>query len=473
MGESRRRGTYEERKKLSIKRNKDDLVRELYNRDPSEDDALRAGIAPFLARMTPKTWQTRRLRLLDSLKTIHIGTSLENAKPVRVQQDEMGWYLFLCEQALDDPLCIDISQASRAIPFFVAMGQRWQHAHKIKGLDAKISEVLNRSKAAPDGLIFEILVALSYAEKEWEVELLEVRPPAKSPDIKVTKNGKSLFIECKRLLRRTSYAEQERQDFFRIWNPASKILIRKGQWVWLKGVFHSEVFSLPDDFLSKILEKKLPLKIATEVLYNGPEATISARLIDAQFVQNYVHQNKVKQHSPILNNILGGDWAPMDSAVSIIQKVRISQLIGCEIPALGGYIDDIAWAAGFTRWFDSEASIDKKAKDFISHIKEAAEQLPTDTPSIIHVAAETMEGVDIERLRTQKIFASIPEMVIDKPIMGIRVHRFQAHQTVGKLWEFDETVDSFNKDELPLIDIPKTVVVPENEELQKSAHWEL
>lgn len=473
MGESRSRGTYEERKKLSIKRKKDDLVRKLYNRDPSEDDDLRAGIAPFLARMTPKTWQARRLRLLDSLKTIHIGTSLENAKPVRVQQDEMGWYLFLCEQALDDPLCIDISQASRAIPFFVAIGQRWQHAHKIKGLDAKIGEVLNKSKAAPDGLIFEILVALSYAEKEWAVEFLEVKPPAKSPDIKVTKNGNSLLIECKRLLRRTSYAEKERQDFFRIWNPASKILIRKGQWVWLKGIFHSEIFNLPNDFLSKILEEKLPLKNATEVIYNGPEATISARLINKQLVQNHFSENKVKQHSPMLNKILGGDWAPMDSAVSIIHKVRTSQLIGCEIPALGGYIDEIGWAAGFTRWFESEASIDKKAKDVIHHIKEAIEQLPADMPSIIHVAAETMEGADIERLRTKKIFASIPEMLIDKPVIGIRVHRFQAHQTVEKLWEFDETVDSFNRDEFPLIDIPKTVVVPEREELQKAAHWEL
>lgn len=473
MGESRRRGTFEERKKLSIKRNRDELAKEYFDRDPSEDDDLRAGIAPFLARMSDKTWQARRLRLLDSLKTIHIATSLENAKPVRVQQDEIGWYLFLCEQALDDPLCIDISQASRAIPFFVAIGQRWKHADKIKGIDAKVGEVLNKSKAAPDGLIFEILVALSYAEKGWEVELLEVKPPSKSPDMKVTKNGKSLFIECKRLLRRTSYAEQERQDFFRIWNPASKTLIRKGQWIWLKGVFHSEIFSLPDDFLSKILEQKLPLKNSTEIIYNGPEATISARQIDKQLVQNHLRNNKVKQHSPMLNKILGGDWAPMDSAVSIIHKVKTLQLIGCEIPALGGYIDEIAWAAGFTRWFESEASIDKKAKDVIHHIKEAVEQLPTDTPSIIHVAAETMEGADIERLRTQKIFASIPEMVVDKPIIGIRVHRFQAHQTVGKLWEFDETVDSFNKDELPLIDIPKTVVVPENEELQKAAHWDL
>jgi hypothetical protein len=423
--------------------------------------------------MSPKTWQARRSRILDSLRSIHIGTSLETAKPVRVQTDEIGWYLFLCEQALDDPLCIDVSQASRAIPFFVAIGQRWHHAHKIKGINAKIGEVLNKSKSAPDGLIFEILVALSYAEKGWDVEFLEIKPPAKSPDLKVTKNDSSLFIECKRLLRRTSYAEQERQDFFRIWNPASKILIKKKQWIWLKGIFHSEVSSLPNDFLSKILEQQLPLKSGTEVIYDGPEATIYARIIDEHAVQDHFRQFKVKQHSPILNKILGGDWAPMNSAVSIIKKVKTSQLIGCEIPSLGGYIDEIDWAAGFTRWFKSEASIDKKAKDVIHHIKEAVEQLPANNPSIIHVALETMEGVDIERLRTKKIFASIPEMIVDKPIVGIRVQRFQAQQTIDKLWEFDETVDSFNGVKFPLDDIPKTVVVPEDEDLQKAAHWEL
>jgi hypothetical protein len=37
MGESRQRGTFEERKRLSIKRNKDELVKSVFNRDESED----------------------------------------------------------------------------------------------------------------------------------------------------------------------------------------------------------------------------------------------------------------------------------------------------------------------------------------------------------------------------------------------------------------------------------------------------
>ena len=472
MGESRRRGTFEDRKKHAIKRDKGLLLKELGWKDNSDDHHLRAGIAPFLARMKPETWKARRLRVLEALKSVHIGTNLENSKPVRVKEDEIGWYLFLCEQALDDPLCTDVSQQSRILPFFVALGKRWQHVDKIKNINQKIGEILNKMKSSPDGLIFEVLVALAYAEKGWEVDLLQVKPPLKSHDMTVAKNGETLFIECKRLERRTSYAESERQDWLRVWDPASNILQEKGQWVWFKGVFHVEVFDLPDNFLLDIFKRNLPISGREQVIYSGPEATIHARVIDKYAVQQHFRDNKVKLHSPMLNHILGGDWAPMDSAVSLVHSVRVSEVAGCEVFSLGAWVDDIGWAAGFTRWFDSEASIDKKAKDVIYHIKEALEQLPTNTRSVVHVAAETMEGAEIEFKRTAKIYESIPELLKDKPLVSVRVHRIQSRQSIEHLWQIDESVDRFNGDILPP-DVPLMVVQPEDGDLFNYGHWEI
>ena len=90
------------------------------------------------------------------------------------------------EQALDDPLCLEVNQAARALPFFVGIGERLQYANRVSGLGGKIEDVLTKYKSDPDGLIFEILVALSYAASGWEVQFLDEQPPRKTPDFVAT-----------------------------------------------------------------------------------------------------------------------------------------------------------------------------------------------------------------------------------------------------------------------------------------------
>ena len=180
MGQAKRRGSFEERKRSAIKRNKRLLLEEMGSRDERLDRVLRVGITFFLSQMSENEWLKRREQLLEDLNAQQEYNGLEKARPIRVKKDEIGWYLFLCEQALDDPLCMDIAQAQRVLPFFVGIGERWTYAKKVKGLKQKIREALTKYKAAPDGVIFEILVALSYAAKGWDVEFLKEQPPEKA-----------------------------------------------------------------------------------------------------------------------------------------------------------------------------------------------------------------------------------------------------------------------------------------------------
>lgn len=473
MGEARRRGTLEERKRSAIQRNKAQLISLLGGKDERSASTLQAGIDPFLARLSPDVWRERRQRILDALKNVEQGLDLEKAQPIRVQDDEIAWYLFLCEQALNDPLCLDVNQLARAAPFFAGIGERWAHAVRVKGIEQKLDEVLHQYRSQPDGLLFEILVALSYASKGWDVELLEQRPPAKSPDMRVTRGEKELFVECKRLVRRTSYAEKERNDFLRLWDEAKHVLMSNGQWIWFKGLFHQEADNLSTDFLAEVFKKTLPIGSGEKLVYDGPEATIYARLIDRPAVKAHLGKFRVKSNSPMLNHLLGGDWAPPNSATTIIKLAKRSRVVDCDVAVLGSYIEEIDWACGFTRDFDSPVSLDKKAKDVTKHLADAVRQVPDDKPSIIHIAAETMEGKDVERRRTEKVMASIPEFVTDKPVLAVRFHRFQGNQTIDKLWEFDETVERFQVDWVDLDDIPGMVVVPEATELKSGSHWEL
>jgi Holliday junction resolvase len=339
-------------------------------------------------------------------------------------------------------------------------------------MEKKIDDLLFKHKTEPDGLIFEILVALSYAEKGWAVEFIEEQF-TKTPDMVVKKNGKELYIECKRLIRRTEYAEQERIEFLRLWDSAKDELIGNRQWIWMKGVFHSEASSLPTDFLANIYKSNFPIDEGETLIHDDADANIYARLIDIPSVHRHLSEFRVKLNSPSFSRLLGGNWAPKTSAVTVINAIKVSHVVDCEVPALGTYVEEVGWACGFTRDFDSDVSVHKKARDILTRLANAVKQLPKDKPSIIHIAAETLEGKDVERRRTEKVMNSIKSFITDKPLLGIRFHRFQANQCVDKLYEFDETVETFQADGVDLKDIPENVVTPNDAILQDGQHWEI
>ncbi|MDD3815791.1 MAG: hypothetical protein PHZ02_14235 [Desulfocapsaceae bacterium] len=472
MGEAKRKGTYDERRKNAIKRNKELLSEQLGGRDERLIASLRMGLDPFFKRMTKDQWKERRQKLLDYLKSLPENVGLEKAKPIRVQADEIGWYLFLCEQTINDPMCVDVSQQQRILPFFSGIGERWVYAPLVQGLERKIDDLLFKNSTEPDGLIFEILVALSYAEKGWAVEFIE-EGPKKTPDIVARKNGKELYIECKRLARRTKYAEQERTEFFRLWDAAKEALIANRQWVWMKGIFHTEASTLPNDFLTNIYSSNFPIGEGETLIHDDANATIYARLIDIPSVRQHMSKFRVKLNSPSFSRLLGGNWAPMNSAVTVINAVKVGHVVDCEVPALGAYVEEVGWASGFTREFDSEVSIHKKARDILTRLADAVKQLPDDKPSVVHIAAETLEGKDVEKRRTEKVMNSVKKFTTDKPLLGIRFHRFQANQCVDKLYEFDETVERFQVDGVNLEDIPENVVTPNDAILREDAHWEI
>ena len=73
----------------------------------------------------------------------------------------------------------------------------------VKGLDRKLDELVRDYRQEPDGVLFEVLVALAYAEAGWEVTLIH-EGPGKSPDMRVRRGAREFFVECKRLARRPS-----------------------------------------------------------------------------------------------------------------------------------------------------------------------------------------------------------------------------------------------------------------------------
>lgn len=474
MGEARRRGNREQREGEAIKRNKRELAEAMgmADDDPTRQ-ALKAGLKPFLDRMTPEHWQQRRAAVLGHLRERVNGPKLAEAQSIRVREDEMGWYLFLCDQAINDPLCTDVSQSQRILPFFAGLGARWQHAHRVVGIERKLDELLKEYRKQPDGLFFEVLVSLAYADEGWDVTFIE-EGQDKTPDMRIVRGDQEFFVECKRMDRTTGYSEKERNQFLRLWDAGHHILLEKRQWVWFKGAFHVDPAELPDNFLLDLWESSLPIGSGERVLMDNDQATIKARLIDQARVRRHMGEFRVKANSPMLTQVIGGDWAPEDASVTLLPLVKPAYVNGCEVPELGMYVEDVLFACGFTRNFDSEMSIDKKAKDIKKLLSDAVKQVPRDKPSIIHLAAETMEGSDVERRRTEKLLAGMPDFDFGgAPVALVRFHRLHAHQRASMLFELDETVDDLRVQGIVPSQAPRTVVAPQDSPMQHGAHWNL
>ncbi|MCG9053522.1 restriction endonuclease [Laribacter hongkongensis] len=475
MGEAKKRGNRELRVTEAIKRNKNAFVRAIGVVDDNDPvrHMLQAGLKPFMDRMTKEQWQARRARLLDALRAHPANTTkLTEAQSVRVREDEMGWYLFLCEQELEDPMCNDSSQALRILPFFAGLGCRWQYAHRVAGIEKKLDALLKDYRKEPDGLLFELLVALSYAAEGWDVEFID-EGQRKTADLRVTRDEREFYVECKRMARTTDYSVKERNAFLRLWDAGKSVLFNNGQWIWFNGTFHVEPTDLQEGFLRNLWRASLPISEGEHVLLNNEQAIIRARLINQERVHQHLSKFRVKAHSPAFVQLLGEDWAPDDASVTLLNKISISHVAGCEAQVLGTYVEQVAFACGFTREFDSEPSINKKAKDVIKLLSDAVKQLPEDKPSIIHVAAETMEGAEVERRRSEKVQASVPAFYLGKPVALIRLHRFQAHQRATMSFELDEAIDDFQMPYYDLENIPATVVVPPGGRPKCGGHWDL
>ena len=169
---------------------------------------------------------------------------------------------------------------------------------------------------------------------------------------------------------------------------------------------------------------------------------------------------------------LGGDWVNPNSEVTIAMLSKQSLIDGGDVPILSTFVDQIGWACGITRKFDSDISIDNKARDVKNLLNKAVRQVPDNVPSVIHIALETLEGRDVELRRTEKIMESIPGFITDKPVLGVRVHRFQSNMTMNKLWEFDETTERFQVDWANLEGVPDAVVIPQDTPIRDGNHWD-
>lgn len=409
----------------------------------------------FLSFINPEEWDRRKRNVARYFRAQHdfllgdnnaaaIAIEEEKAR-IAFHEDWMGWYLYLIESIFERPVVDELSQGARIYPFFAAIGRHIELAKKIKGIDAKLNEVLNGKNNQPDAILFEIVVAITYARNGWEVEFLPETPTQKTPDLLVSRDNETFYVECKRQSKVTEYSELERKAWRARWSKLVPALMYFKKPVFIDVTFKTEVEMTETDMVEKsFLNIMKNGELKSERVYEDERIKMSARPINIRRVNEHFAKFFVRQNSPQLVSLLADGFKSSENYTHLTAP---SGMVAAgpddEYHALNIFCTGIHQAY-CARWVCiAEASIDKKAKDVKKLLSKAVNQAPMGFPTIVHIAYETLHGPHIEFRRAAKIEASLRNFDCKgKNICAVYCHAIQPSVSESD-WEIAETTMRF------------------------------
>ncbi|MCK4252516.1 hypothetical protein KAX97_13795 [candidate division WOR-3 bacterium] len=437
-----------------------------------EDSHVRAAFDWFMQFIKPEEWSSRKTKIENYLHSVH-ETKLQpvpltsSSTRVSFNQDQLGWCLYLADAYLTHPKDYDFSQGARVIPQIKALGRFIELLDSVEGVHEYIFKKFNNIHTNADSLFFELLVALTYKRNSWnKVALIPESPPAKSPDIFVSNGNDEWFIECKKLAKSSQYSLKERQKWLKMWEPLSSFLQANKKSIILDIVFHVELQTLDDSFVTENLIPKLRFVVTKGVVIDNKTWTVSTKFVDLEKIRNNLSKSYVKIPSSSLAYLITGEHLPSAGFTCVF--------LGKPSAIHPTYLESIDFIS-CARWnCDAEEAILKKARDIRRQLSDATDQLPDDKPSIIHVGIESHDGGVVEDERFLKILNTVSFWDSNKKdIQWIYCHMFDPQVPPDENWDFGETVLYFSKENASEAPLKKhNLVELENMRISDGFFWE-
>lgn len=311
----------------------------------------------------------------------------------------IDWYIYLAEASSESMSDLDEAQWSRVKPFFQKIGQSLDLLKCVTGAEQRIVSMLHGNDNNADSVLFELIVAIAYAERGWQVEFIpEIKGGPKTPDFKAIRGTEAVFVECKRLQKVTDYSEEERQAWLLQWNELLPELMKIGEPILVNVRFKKELSTVK----SGAVLAKLRLAVEKEVSsIESPEFDLKLQEIDYPRLFAHLSKYSVKFPSAQLNSLIDFNWEPHASYTMAMDAKFRTMHGGGSI--LNRFVESVG-RIYCARWeCTAEASIDKKAKDIKGLLIKAVSQAPADAKTIIHIGYETLHGPEVEFERDRKI----------------------------------------------------------------------
>lgn len=451
---------------------------------PEEDwifDA-KAALNWLIEEIGADNWTVRRKNLIEyftQVKILELGEGLGDEsklvngfKPIAVYDDWLGWYMYLIESIGTRPYCDDPFQSARIYPFFAAIGKNLKVLNMIPGLDARKRSLVNEKQNQPDSTLYELLVAAAYQREGWSVEFLQESKSGKMPDLKITKGNRYFYVECKRLAKINSYAEDERQ----LWQSMSKHLSNDLHLANVSGTLDIKFFvgleTLPETFLKeKAISAFREQGVERSFVRSWPELEIRYCPLDISKINEVLERSSTRAASPNFIAMFWGDYdmhGQYTNAASFTKYEIVNE--EDELSILNYFVAGVSWAVAYKWTCVSENSIDKKAKDVKKLLSKAVSQIPDNEPGIVHIGYETVSGPYVETIRHEKIKKTVKTFDYgEKRIENIIFNSIQPLVDLGR-WECAETPIFFAKKTTVLQDL--MLLAPANIEQSNETHWQ-
>ena len=386
-----------------------------------------------------------------------------------INSDKIGWYLYLVYVGINEPYKYDYFPSARILPIFKRLGMNLDMVKSISGINKKIRTLVSKRMSEADAILFEILTALLWRRNGWDVKILDEAKNRKTPDLEVTKEGKTWQVECKRQSKTANYTYQETEKRQKIISQVCDLLMQYD--VLLDITFHVELLSLPETYLKDLLTDIIPKTKASGKLIQNDEIDIDISFIDYNKINSFLKEyGIVKQNSPQLLELIAN--RPVDHSSFTGGNLGRYYLIG-EGEVNNLYFTQIDKAFGVECRCDAESAIIAKARDVKNQIHDAIKQFNQESDGIIHIGMETFDGSIVENERTNKITKTLKE--IDAPNLGwIYLHYFQSYSRSEDPWILDETTQRITAyiNPVPPLSI-EHLIIPENEVLSEDiSHWD-
>ena len=363
----------------------------------------------FISLVGAEFWEKRRNKLVRHLKEILEvrSTWRDGAVPLLLgdEEDRFAWYLFLCESWLKHTADYEPMQGARVIPVMIALGTNLARLLPVDGVHNRAIRLATDERANPDSGLFELLVAACYARNGFDkIRFVPEAPPDRTHDLEVESDSQRLAVECKRLSKSSGYSLEEREHFWRMWDPLSRQIVRRGFSIGFDITFHVELGSLPSDFLVRAVLDRVSLVISRVEVFSDYQATIEAWPHNPGRVERALLSGMERTNPGRLKRILCGKYER--------DKYFAFSVLASDEALL---VASVSWHS------DAPDALRKKARHVLRHLAKAVKQLPTGRSSAVHIGLDALDGNLVEALRyvniRQHLTILIPSIVISIALM--------------------------------------------------------
>lgn len=395
----------------------------------------------FLQAVQDKIGQAK---FSERLKAIDDALAGDIRYSSRTPDDNLFFYIAICTAPYRGKTTSYIAtEYSRIYPMLLNLNKKWIYTREIKNFENKFDELCaEKPSQSVDSFFFEILVAISYVEQGYFVEFIE-KISKKTPDIRISKNSITRYVECKKLQRANAFSYEELDAWYRLIDEISQAIYPSTLCGQIHFKFKTPIKNININTIKSMLTQKTNYNTIFEIVNND-----SINIIFKPFKKGtlFTELDPLRHiSSPSLIHFLTGEYNYRFFYRSCMLEAQIC----------GGYVEKIKRAIIFSCQLEYNEFPASRAQHIKRRLVEASEQITSSQPGSVHILIEECHNEFTYQERNQKNMKVIHDFIDNnKGIEHIFIHYIKYVTPPDKQFDVEETVQCFRRIDIPPVEMP-------------------